>query len=256
MAKRKRIDDESKMDVGMVMTVSLFLIILTFFILLNSIAVRDEKRTKKAIGSLVGAFGNLTGGLSPFKSGENIIPTSAPITERDFDVNEFLKDENNNKILGDMVKVERKKGREFVTIYDKYLFDIEKMKIKPSAISTLKKIGKYIKKGDYFTEIIGYTDNLSAIDKGYGSNFEISSLKTALIFKLFVEEFGLDPEKIVGYGRGSLNPIASNLSPETRELNNRVEIKITHKLPYYIKKIFKKEKKRIFTYKDFSFRIN
>ncbi|MBW2681247.1 MAG: flagellar motor protein MotB, partial [Deltaproteobacteria bacterium] len=62
--KKKKIDDDGA-DIGMVMTVSLFLILLTFFILLNSIAVIDEHRSRMAIGSLIGAFGGLPGGLSP-----------------------------------------------------------------------------------------------------------------------------------------------------------------------------------------------
>ena len=57
MAKRNRGEDKSSgSDVGLVMMLSLFLILLTFFILLNSIATMDEKRTRVAIGSLMGAF--------------------------------------------------------------------------------------------------------------------------------------------------------------------------------------------------------
>ena len=70
MVKKKTdIDDESKVDVGPLMTVCLFLILLTFFVLLNSIAVIDERKKIRAIGSLLGAFGSLHGGLSPLKTG-------------------------------------------------------------------------------------------------------------------------------------------------------------------------------------------
>jgi tetraacyldisaccharide 4'-kinase len=44
MSKKKKVADEEPVDVGAAMTVSLFLILLTFFILLNSIAVLDDKR--------------------------------------------------------------------------------------------------------------------------------------------------------------------------------------------------------------------
>jgi chemotaxis protein MotB len=76
--KKKNIDDDGA-DIGMVMTVSLFLILLTFFILLNSIAVIDEHRSRMAIGSLIGAFGGLPGGLSPLETGKSIMPPSAPM---------------------------------------------------------------------------------------------------------------------------------------------------------------------------------
>ena len=50
MAKRKREGEgDSGVNVGLIMTISLFLILLTFFILLNSIAEVDERRTRIAI---------------------------------------------------------------------------------------------------------------------------------------------------------------------------------------------------------------
>ena len=69
--KRTDTDDAPEAGVGMIMTVCLFLILLTFFILLNSISVPDEKRKIMAIGSLLGAFGSFRGGLSPLKTGES-----------------------------------------------------------------------------------------------------------------------------------------------------------------------------------------
>ena len=66
MAKRSRgVENDSGSNVGLVMMLSLFLILLTFFILLNSIATMDERRTRVAIGSLMGAFGIFKGGTSP-----------------------------------------------------------------------------------------------------------------------------------------------------------------------------------------------
>jgi hypothetical protein len=41
--KKKRTYDGPELNVGAIMTISLFLILLTFFVLLNSIAVIDER---------------------------------------------------------------------------------------------------------------------------------------------------------------------------------------------------------------------
>ena len=84
--KRNETDENKAADVGLVMTVSLFLILLTFFILLNSIAILDERKVRVAIGSLIGAFGSLPGGLSPMKSGESIMPPTSPMMQREMDV--------------------------------------------------------------------------------------------------------------------------------------------------------------------------
>ena len=97
--KKKKIDDDGA-DIGIVMTVSLFLILLTFFILLNSIAVLDEHRSRVAIGSLIGAFGGLPGGLSPMKAGKNIMPPSAPMIDEELTIKQILSYINNKGRLG------------------------------------------------------------------------------------------------------------------------------------------------------------
>ena len=81
--KKRNFDDDSRINVGLVLTVSLFLILLTFFILLNSIAVLDDRRVRLGLGSLLGAFGSLPGGLSALDTGESIIPASAPMVADD-----------------------------------------------------------------------------------------------------------------------------------------------------------------------------
>ncbi len=60
MAKKKQSDeDDSDNTMIQVMTVSLFIILLAFFILLNSIAVVDEKKQRKVVGSIVENFGGI-----------------------------------------------------------------------------------------------------------------------------------------------------------------------------------------------------
>ena len=57
------------------MTVSLFIILLAFFILLNTLAVPDEARQRLALGSLMRNFGVLSGGVFHYerrRPGDNI----------------------------------------------------------------------------------------------------------------------------------------------------------------------------------------
>ncbi|MFB6359078.1 MAG: flagellar motor protein MotB, partial [Thiohalorhabdaceae bacterium] len=61
MAKKK---GGGSNDGSRVMFVSLFMILLAFFILLNSIATIQEQRKKEALESLGGAFGQLPAGAS------------------------------------------------------------------------------------------------------------------------------------------------------------------------------------------------
>ncbi|MCB1152493.1 MAG: OmpA family protein [Deltaproteobacteria bacterium] len=63
---KKKIYEERESDPNIVLVTSLFLLLLCFFILLNSIAVIDEARKHKALNSLVGTFGIVEGGM-PFQ---------------------------------------------------------------------------------------------------------------------------------------------------------------------------------------------
>ena len=254
MAGKKRDrDDRPKINVGLVMTVSLFLILLTFFILLNSIAVVDERKKLLGIGSLMGAFGSLPGGLSPPKTGESIMTPFAPMTQQSLDIIELLS--LVEKTMVGQVKIESAEGREVITINESVLFGKDKSRLKSSSFPLLNKLCHIMKKGDYPVEIIGYTDRTPAEDKGFKSNWESSSLMAVQVLKYFVARGKIAPDRLSAYGRGSNSPIASNETRESRAQNRRVDIILRFRVPLYVKRILKKKPAGIFTYKNFDFRI-
>ncbi|MBW1715890.1 MAG: OmpA family protein [Deltaproteobacteria bacterium] len=254
MAGKKRdIDDGPKMGVGLVMTVSLFLILLTFFILLNSIAVIDERKKLVAIGSLMGAFGSLSGGLSPSKTGESIMTPFAPMTDEGIDIVGLLS--HLEKTTVGQVKVQSTKGREVITINERVLFGKDRLRLKPSSYLLLDELWHIMKMGEYPVEIVGYTDSRPGEEKGFKSNWEVSSFMAIQVLKYFVAKSEITPERLSAFGRGSNSPIASNATRESRAQNRRVDIVLRFRAPLYVKRILKKKPKGIFTYKDFDFRI-
>ena len=254
--RKKKNDDESGADIGMVMTVSLFLILLTFFILLNSIAVMDDNRTRLAIGSLIGAFGGLPGGLSPMESGKSALPPTAPIIEEELTLEQLMSyvKRDLKELEGD-IKLETISGNQKIIINEKGLFLGNGFKIKPSAQPFLDKLGQVISKGSFPIEIAGYTDNVIHPEKEYKSNWEISSIMALKVLKYFISQCGVLPSRITAYGGGSNNPITSNESIQSRAINRRVEIDLKYNAPEYIKRIFKKNPAGFFTYKKFDFKI-
>jgi chemotaxis protein MotB len=254
--KKRKIDDDSGADVGMVMTVSLFLILLTFFILLNSIAVIDENKTRMAIGSLIGAFGGLPGGLSPMKSGESVLPPSAPMIEEELTIEQLMSyvKRDLKELAGD-IKLETIGGQKRIIINEAELFMGNGFKIKPSIQPLLDKLGQIINKGSFPVEIAGYTDNVIHPENGYKSNWELSAIMTLKVLKYFVAQCEVLPGRLTAYGRGSNNPVASNDTRQSRAQNRRVEIDLKYKAPAYVKRIFNKNPTGFFTYKKFDFKI-
>lgn len=254
MAARKRQgDDGPKLDVTLVMTVSLFLILLTFFILLNSIAVIDDRKKLLAIGSLLGAFGSLPGGLSPSKTGESIMTPFAPMMQDTLDIVELLS--LLEKTTVGQVKVASVEGEEVITINESALFREDRSSLKPSSYPLLDKICSVIRRGDYPVDIVGYTDNTPAEEKGFGSNWELSGSMAIQVLKYFVATGKIAPERLTAYGRGSNNPIVSNDTRASRAQNRRIDIILNYAAPVYVKRIFRKRPAGIFTYKSFDFRI-
>ena len=255
MAKRKR-DGEggTGVNVGLIMTISLFLILLTFFILLNSIAVVDERRTRIAIGSLLGAFGIFKGGTSPLGAGDLAMPSFTPSMMKDEDEKELLSLEK-KKMIG-ALKVESIKGKGIITIHEDTLFDLAPLEIKSSAKPLLEQLCNIINRGTYPVEIVGHTDNRPAEEKGYRSNWQLSTLMAMKVVRYMVENGKVQPGRITAYGRGDQTPIASNDTRKSRAQNRRIDIFLDYKAQPYVQRIFEDKESAFMTYKKFDFRIH
>lgn len=101
MPRKKKIDDGRATDVAGAITVSLFLILLTFSISLNSIAFLDGRKILKTIGSLNGSFSSLPGRMSALNTGDSIMLKSSPLIEQKTDLERNLQGLDDN-ILGNV----------------------------------------------------------------------------------------------------------------------------------------------------------
>lgn len=239
--KRKKNSEEPGPDIGVVMTVSLFLILLTFFIMLNSIAVLDERRVVQSIGSILSAFGSFTVGYDSSKSGE----PAADLAK--------IMGVSKDTIKG-MVTIKSLKDRETITFNHQFLFEKDKLKLKPACFSALNKLCDFINKGDYPVEIIGHTDNRPAQAKGYTSNWKLSALMAQTVFQYVKTRGKISDKRLSAHGSGSHSPITSNETPGERAQNKRVDILLKYGASDYIKKIYKDKPPNIFTYLRFDFK--
>ncbi|MBW1675918.1 MAG: OmpA family protein [Deltaproteobacteria bacterium] len=251
--RKKNRNEGPPADVGMTMTVSLFLILLTFFILLNSIAVLDQQKARIAIGSLTGAFGNLLGGLSPMKTGEDIIPPSPAMISEPVTLKELISMTGKDMIKH--VKIQEMKDREIITIKKSALFYDDRLEIKPSSRELLDRLCEFINKGQYPVEIVGHTDNVPAAEKGYRSNWEISGLVALEVLRYMIQRGRVTPRRLTAYGSGSYRPIASNETMASRAKNRRVDIILNINAPPYIRRIYGEKPSGVVTYKEFDFKV-
>lgn len=254
MIKKKRnSNDEPKVNVGLIMTVSLFLILLTFFILLNSISVIDQAKMRMALGSLIGAFGSFSGGLSALKTGSFPMPPSMPMIDEKIKIDELLS--AMDKQMADLITIKTYKDKEVITLNEKVLFEKNKFQLIPSSFPLLSKLSSLINKGDYPIEIVGYTDNRPAEEKGYSSNWELSTLMAIQVLRYFVEKGKVMSKRLTAYGCGSNNQIVSNDTKQLRAQNRRIDIILSFNMPAYMKRIYRKRAAGWFSYKKFDFKV-
>ncbi len=94
--------------------------------------------------------------------------------------------------------------------------------ILPESMPEMESLHDYLQaNSDVRILLIGHTDNQG----DFNLNLKLSQDRAESV-KSFLVENGIDPKRIETKGYGSLRPIASNDSEQTRRLNRRVELEI------------------------------
>jgi chemotaxis protein MotB len=236
-----------------ILIVSLFIILLSFFVVLNSISVVDERAKLEALGSLIGSFGVLPGGLSPIKGGwETVLPAQPSTKPHEEGIGEVV---GLSKTTSGLASLWTAPEGKVISIRDEVVFDEESYKIRPSSYGFLRKLCEIINQDKYPVKITGHTDNRLPDEKSFHSNWEISSLRAMEVLKFFVVIGKVDPMRLTAYGCGEYKPIASNETRRTRAQNRRVDIILDHRSEARIKQIRQRDSSRFFVFKRFLFRM-
>jgi len=222
-------EEEAVGDPGAVMMVSLNLILLIFFVYLNSMGANDEERIKKALGSLAGQFGMLPSGLQ-ITAGDKLLPPGPSfVTPKEVEVHfarEFRKMIDRSLLLPEEVQV-LKSGKEVViNLADKVLFSSGNATLLPKAKKILAHISNNIRKYGKPVHIEGHTDDMPISTARYPSNWELSSARATSVLRFFIAQGKVKPGLLTAVGYAGHRPLIPNARPENRARNRRVRIVI------------------------------
>lgn len=218
---------EEKGDAFVVLMTSLSVILLAFFVLLNSLATIEKEKITKAVKSIQGSFGVLPAdfksliGIKPIISNDLKI-LSIPELEmrtlsREFE--KFVMRENKGKDFAFFPSDQRT----IISFSEKSGFRSGSAALEPSMLPILDKIAEIIKKSDSSVHIRGHTDNMP-ISQRYRSNWELSAARAVNTLRYIVEKNKVDPAKIAAAGFGDSRPLFANDTLKNRSRNRRVEI--------------------------------
>lgn len=97
--------------------------------------------------------------------------------------------------------------------------------LKPGAAPFLDVVANRLKKFDNKRiHVEGHTDNQPIATAVFPSNWELSAGRASSVVRYFIDRHQLNPSSLVAVGYGSTQPLSSNITPEGRTKNRRVDI--------------------------------
>jgi len=225
---RKSKGEEAKGDAFTVMFTSLSMILLAFFILLNSMATIDSKKIRKALGSLTSVFsGSGSGPLVQF--GDDIITIGEELGLRADGPGKLAKKIIDKQLSDEGVTeqvVYEIDGDDVLLVFSDHIcFDSGQAHLKPIMDKILETIAGVIVHTRAPTVVEGHTDSNPISTAIFPSNWELSTARAGAVARHLIEKLNIDPDEISCEGHGEFKPVADNATPEGRAANRRVVIR-------------------------------
>ncbi|APG27325.1 flagellar motor protein MotB [Syntrophotalea acetylenivorans] len=236
MARKKKADEGGGGAPAWLVTYSdLVTLLLTFFVLLLSMANMDKMKFNDALGSLKGAFG-LSGSVGKIDITKPKVISFAPMDD-DF-INRLYQKVNTalTRLRIDKdIDLVKDRGAVVLRVKESILFDSGSTLLKAEAHSILRKIAALVKPLPLNMRIEGHTDDLSSANP-QSSNWDLSVQRAVSTLKFFASEKLIPLERMSAVGYGAQQPIVPNTSNEQRALNRRVEF-VLESLGHYKKEL-------------------
>lgn len=214
-------------------------LLLTFFVLLLSMANLDQLKFNAASESIKQAFGVVgtveDSPLSPPKLIQ-INPVQGDLIHQ---VYKRIEKEVTRLKLDKDIKLVKDRGAVVLRVNDSVLFDAGNADLKPAALSLLSKIADLVRPLPFHLRTEGHTDD-TPFGGGQLSNWDLSMIRAVNVVKYFAQNDLFPLDRISAAGYGSYKPVVPNDSPENRAMNRRVDFILesqggyTEDLPYLI----------------------
>ncbi|XPV76378.1 MAG: OmpA/MotB family protein [Desulfovibrio sp.] len=238
MGKKKKEEECPPVAAWLVTFSDLVTLLLTFFVLLLSMASMDQTFLTQ-VNVTPAEMGNLD------KKGAGRVPQRVkfvvPMLERPLDVmdkpnrikdllfpDDVLPPQISKAELDENLKVLAKPEGVALVFTDKILFPLGGSKLSDAAIQLLRIVEQPLSMTSAEVNIAGYADGLGGYTR---RQYELSGRRALSVLEVFVKD-GLPNSRFSVSPMGPLNPIATNRTEEGRAQNRRVEILVKTRRDY------------------------
>jgi chemotaxis protein MotB len=203
-------------------------LLLTFFVLLLSMATFEPAKFKMTAESLQAAFGVLESFPTiPIHPVIDIPKHTGDEQKKKQSLKdaEELKKQIESQNMQDAVKVEMTEKGIAIMLRDPVGFASGSADLKSQGKEIVTQIGDIIKKNpDLKVRVEGHTDDVPIHSAKYASNWELSSARALSVVQLLAKNTGIDPANLSAVGYGEYKPLVPNTSPQNRAENRRIQI--------------------------------
>lgn len=139
-----------------------------------------------------------------------------------------LTDEVARWAVAGAVKMELLRNGLQITLPNEVLFATGSADLKLDGQSLLKELVGALQQVPYQIVVVGHTDNVPigpGLVKRYPTNWELAGARAASVVRLMASA-GIPPDRLLAISMGDTRPVADNSTPEGRELNRRIDVRI------------------------------
>lgn len=211
-------------------------LLLTFFVLLLSMANLDNIKFNKASDSLAGAFGVMASSRQTEMAPPKVV-SYAPIND-DFTSRVYrrIKTKLRDLKLNKKIELVKDRGAVVLRVDAAVLFDSGSRSLNAEADPVLRKVAELVRPLPLNLKVEGHTD-----DRGNElDNWELSVGRAVSVLRFLAVNQLLPLSRLAATGYGSQKPLFPNNSDRERALNRRVEFVLEsqgdpdQELPYLI----------------------
>jgi chemotaxis protein MotB len=211
-------------------------LLLTFFVLLMSMASLDQVKFSQASDSLAGAFGVLASSNSTAIAPPRVV-TYAPVDDDLVSrVYRRLRSKVHELKLNKEISLVKDRGAVILRIDESVLFKPGDHQVSPAAYPVLQKVAELVRPLPFNVKIEGHTDNRG----NELANWDLSVARSVSVLRYLASNQLLPLTRLAATGYGSQKPLFPNDTEAERALNRRVEFVLesqggpNDELPYLI----------------------
>lgn len=128
------------------------------------------------------------------------------------------------------LSVVQKNGKVYVSLSENLLFPSGSAVVNKKGVEALSKLAAVLNlNNEVSVEIEGHTDSIP-IRGRYADNWDLSTARANSIVRILVNNYSVDPSRVVSSGHSFYDPVDTNSTADGRAKNRRTEIILSPKL--------------------------